>query len=90
MQKADFKIGLHIRHEDNEGKIAFISEEYITITVSEKPAICPNSRHPTVKVNMLLFPHQYEDCEVVANKNEGEISTLSIYKAQEHRYADVQ
>ena len=90
MQKADFKIGLHIRHEDNEGKIAFISDDYITITVSEKPSHCPNSLHPTTKVNLLVFNHQWKDCELVTNTNEGTISTVSIYKAQQHRYADVQ
>ena len=90
MEFKDFSIGLHIRHEDNDGKIAFIDHDYITITVSEKPATCPNSRHPTTKVNLLLFPHQWENCTIVDNTEEGAISTLSIYKAQEHRYADVQ
>ena len=90
MEFKDFSIGLHIRHEDNDGKIAFIDHDYITITVSERPATCSNSRHPTVKVNLLVYPQHWEHCTPVDNNQEGVISPVCIYKAQQHRYSDVQ
>ena len=90
MQKADFKIGLTINYDNMIGDVQFVSDDYITFCVSEKPAHCPNSKHPTVKVCMLVYPHQWEDCTLVVNNNEGEISTLSMYQAQEYRYSDVQ
>ena len=90
MQETDFQIGVTIKYEDNVGDVQFVSEEYITFCVSEKPSTCEHSLYPTCKVAMLVYPHQFEDCELVTNTNEGVISSVSIYKAQEHRYSDVQ
>ena len=90
MQETDFQVGLTISYEDMIGDVQFVSEEYITFCVSEKPSHCPNSRHPTVKVCMLVYPHQWKDCELVVDNNDDAISPLSTYKAQEHRYSDVQ
>ena len=90
MQETDFQVGLTISYDNTIGDVQFVSEEYITFCVSEKPATCPNSRHPTVKVCMLVYPHQWKDCHPVVNNNDDAISTLSTYKAQEHRYSDVQ
>ena len=90
MQETDFQVGLTISYDNMIGDVQFVSEEYITFCVSEKPAHCPNSRHPTVKVCMLVYPHQWKDCELVVNNNSTEDSTLSMYQAQEHRYSDIQ
>ena len=90
MQKADFKIGLTIKYDNMIGDVHFVDDSYITFCVSEKPSHCPNSRHPTTKVCMLVYPHQWTDCTLVVNNNEGEISTLSMYQAQEYRYSDIQ
>jgi len=90
MQKADFKIGLTIKYDNMIGDVHFVDDSYITFCVSEKPSHCPNSRHPTTKVCMLVYPHQWEDCTVVINNNSTEDSTLSTYKAQEYRYSDIQ
>ena len=46
--------------------------------------------YPTCKVAMLVYPHQWKDCELVVNNNYTEDSTLSMYQAQEHRYSDIQ
>ena len=90
MQEADFKIGVTIKYDNIVGDVQFVGDDYITFCVSEKPAHCPNSRHPTVKVCMLVYPHQWKDCELVVNNNDDAISPLSTYKAQEHRYSDIQ
>ena len=90
MQETDFQIGVTIKYEDNVGDVQFVSEEYITFCVSEKPSHCPNSRHPTVKVCMLVYPHQYKDCELISNNNSTEDSLLSGYKAQKYRPLDTQ
>ena len=90
MQKADFQIGLTIKYDNITGDVQFVGDDYITFCVSEKPAHCPNSKHPTVKVCMLVYPHQYEDCIAVINNNSKEDSTLSAYKSQKYRYSDIQ
>tara|TARA_E500000331_G_scaffold245846_1_gene236275 strand:- start:8 stop:280 length:273 start_codon:yes stop_codon:yes gene_type:complete len=90
MQKADFKIGVRIKYDNMEGDVQFVGDDYITFCVSEKPNTCEHSLHPTCKVAMLVYPHQWTDCTEVINNNDDAISPLSTYKAQEHRYADVQ
>ena len=90
MQKADFKVGITIRYDNMEGAIQFVGDDYITFCVSEKKSICEHSLHPTCKVAMLVYPHQWKDCELVVNNNDDAISPLSTYKAQEHRYSDIQ
>jgi len=90
MQKADFKIGVRIRYDNMEGDVQFVGDDYITFCVSEKPSICEHSLHPTCKVAMLVYTHQWTDCTEVINNNDDAISPLSTYKAQEHRYSDIQ
>ena len=90
MQKADFKIGVTIRYDNMEGDVQFVGDDYITFCVSEKPSTCEHSLHPTCKVAMLVYPHQWTDCTEVINNNDDAISPLSTYKAQEHRYSDIQ
>ena len=90
MQKADFKIGLTIKYDNITGDVQFVGDDYITFCVSERPSNCPNSKYPTCKVAMLVYPHQWKDCELVVNNNDDAISPLSTYKAQEHRYSDIQ
>ena len=90
MQKADFKIGVTIRYDNMEGDVQFVGDDYITFCVSEKPSTCEHSLHPTCKVAMLVYPHQWTDCTEVINNNDDAISPLSMYQAQEHRYSDIQ
>jgi len=90
MQKADFEIGVTIKYDNITGDVQFVGDDYITFCVSERPSNCPNSKYPTCKVAMLVYPHQWEDCQVVTNNNSTEDSTLSMYQAQEYRYSDVQ
>jgi len=90
MQKADFAIGLTIKYDNITGDVQFVGDDYITFCVSERPNTCGHSLYPTCKVAMLVYPHQWKDCELVVNNNSTEDSTLSMYQAQEHRYADVQ
>ena len=90
MQKADFAIGLTIKYDNITGDVQFVGDDYITFCVSERPSHCPNSKYPTCKVAMLVYTHQYKDCELVTNNNDDAISTLSMYQAQEHRYSDIQ
>ncbi len=90
MQKADFKIGVTIKYDNIVGDVQFVGDDYITFCVSEKPSHCEHSRYPTCKVAMLIYPHQFKDCELVSNTDEGVISTVSIYKAQKYRPLDIQ
>ena len=90
MQKADFKIGLTIKYDNITGDVQFVGDDYITFCVSEQTSHCEHSLYPTCKVAMLIYPHQFKDCELVVNNNDDAISPLSTYKAQEHRYSDIQ
>ena len=90
MQKADFKIGVTIKYDNIVSDVQFVGDDYITFCVSEKPSHCEHSRYPTCKVAMLIYPHQFKDCELVSNTDEGVISTVSIYKAQKYRPLDIQ
>ena len=90
MQEADFKIGVTIRYDNMEGDVQFVSEDYITFCVSESPSTCEHSLHPTCKVAMLVYPHQWKDCELVVNNNTTEDSMLSMYQAQKYRPLDTQ
>ena len=85
MQRADFKVGVRIKYDNMEGDVQFVGDDYITFCVSEKPSICEHSLHPTCKVAMLVYPHQWTDCTEVINNNSTEDSSLSMYQAQEHR-----
>ena len=90
MQKADFKIGLTIKYDNIIGDVQFVSDDYITFCVSERESTCAHSLHPTCKVAMLVYPHQWEDCQVVNNNNSTEDSLLSMYQAQKYRPLDTQ
>ena len=90
MQKADFQIGLTIKYDNIIGDVQFVSDDYITFCVSERPSNCPNSKYPTCKVAMLVYPHQWKDCQVVNNNNSTEDALLSMYQAQKYRPLDTQ
>lgn len=60
MDITEKSIGLHVKFEDNEGPIAFYSEQYITITVSSRPNTCEHARRPTIDVNMLVYRQDWE------------------------------
>ena len=90
MQEADFKIGVTIRYDNMEGDVQFVGEDYITFCVSERPSTCEHSLYPTCKVAMLVYPHQWKDCELVVNNNSTEDSMLSMYQAQKYRPLDTQ
>ena len=90
MQEADFKVGVTIKYDNMQGDVQFVSEDYITFCVSERPSTCAHSLHPTCKVAMLIYPHQYKDCELVINNNDDAISPESTYKAQKYRPLDIQ
>ena len=90
MQEADFKIGVTIKYDNMQGDVQFVGEDYITFCVSERPSTCEHSLHPTCKVAMLVYPHQWKDCELVVNNNYTEDSMLSMYQAQKYRPLDTQ
>ena len=90
MQEADFKVGLTIKYDNIVGDVQFVGEDYITFCVSERESTCEHSLYPTCKVAMLIYPHQFKDCELVTNNNSTEDSTLSAYKSQKYRYSDIQ
>ena len=90
MQKADFEIGVTIKYDNIVGDVQFVGEDYITFCVSERPSTCEHSLHPTCKVAMLVYPHQWKDCELVVNNNTTEDSMLSMYQAQKYRPLDTQ
>ena len=90
MQKADFQIGLTIKYDNIIGDVQFVSDDYITFCVSERESTCAHSLHPTCKVAMLVYPHQWEDCQVVTNNNSTEDAMLSMYQAQKYRPLDTQ
>ena len=90
MQEADFKVGVTIKYDNIIGDVQFVGDDYITFCVSERPSNCPNSKYPTCKVAMLVYPHQWKDCELVINNNDDAISPLSTYKAQKYRPLDTQ
>ena len=90
MQKADFKVGLTIKYDNMQGDVQFVGDDYITFCVSERESTCEHSLHPTCKVAMLIYPHQFKDCTLVTNNNSSKDSPLSMYQAQEHRYSDIQ
>ena len=90
MQKADFKIGLTIKYDNIIGDVQFVSDDYITFCVSERESTCEHSLHPTCKVAMLVYPHQFKDCTLVTNNNSTEDALLSMYQAQKYRPLDTQ
>ena len=90
MQEADFKVGLTIKYDNIVGDVQFVGEDYITFCVSERESTCEHSLYPTCKVAMLVYPHQWKDCELVVNNNSTEDSLLSGYKAQKYRPLDTQ
>ena len=90
MQREQFQIGVTIKYDNIIGDVQFVGDDYITFCVSEQPSHCEHSLYPTCKVAMLIYPHQFKDCELVVNNNDDAISPLSTYKAQEHRYSDIQ
>ena len=90
MQEADFKVGVTIKYDNIVGDVQFVGEDYITFCVSERESTCEHSLYPTCKVAMLIYPHQFKDCELVTNNNSTEDSTLSAYKSQKYRYSDIQ
>ena len=90
MQEADFKVGVTISYDNIIGDVQFVGDDYITFCVSERESTCEHSLYPTCKVAMLIYPHQFKDCELVTNNNSTEDSTLSAYKSQKYRYSDIQ
>tara|TARA_B100000927_G_scaffold291709_1_gene295978 strand:+ start:3600 stop:3824 length:225 start_codon:yes stop_codon:yes gene_type:complete len=67
MQKEQFAIGVTIKYDNIIGEVQFVDDKYITFCVSEQDSHCPHSLHPTCKVAMLVYPHQWKDCELVSN-----------------------
>ena len=90
MQEADFKVGVTISYDNIIGDVQFVGDDYITFCVSERESTCEHSLHPTCKVAMLVYPHQWEDCTVVTNNNSTEDAMLSMYQAQKYRPLDTQ
>ena len=90
MQREDFQIGVTISYDNIIGDVQFVCDDYITFCLSERPTTCGHSLHPTCKVAMLVYTKDWVNCTVVDNNKDSVISPLSIYKAQEHRYSDIQ
>jgi hypothetical protein len=90
MQEADFKVGVTISYDNIVGDVQFVGEDYITFCVSERESTCEHSLHPTCKVAMLVYPHQFKDCTLVTNNNSTEDALLSMYQAQKYRPLDTQ
>ena len=90
MQEADFKVGVTIKYDNIVGDVQFVGEDYITFCVSERESTCEHSLYPTCKVDMLVYTHQWKDCQVVINNNSTEDAMLSMYQAQKYRPLDTQ
>ena len=89
MQEADFKVGVTIKYDNIVGDVQFVGEDYITFCVSERESTCEHSLYPTCKVAMLIYPHQFKDCELVTNSQQGH-RLADLYHSQEGRYGDPQ
>ena len=65
MRLEDFKVGQHITHDNMQGIVQFISEEYITFCISEKPVVCNNSKYKTTKCCVLIYPNEWKNCVLI-------------------------
>lgn len=57
------EIGMPARYQDFTGTIEFVSEEYITLCISEKPNP-EGSRHPMNKCCLLVYSRDWDDLEI--------------------------
>ena len=55
--------GMPAKYGDMTGTIEFVSEEYITLCISEKPNP-EGSRHPTNKCCLLVYSRDWDDLEI--------------------------
>ena len=63
MSKFPFKGGDRVRLEDEEGEIAFISSQYITLSTHRWPR--EGTMHGYQEVKVLIYPHQWPNMEKV-------------------------
>ena len=63
MSKFPFKVGDRVRLEDEEGEIAFISSQYITLSTHRWPR--EGTMHGYQEVKVLIYPHQWPNMEKV-------------------------
>ncbi len=59
MSKFPFNIGDRVRIGDEEGEVAFISSQYITLSTHRWPK--EDTLHGYQEVKVLIFPHQWKD-----------------------------
>lgn len=57
------EIGMPARYQDFEGTIEFVSEEYITLCISQKPNP-PGFRQPYNKCCLCIYQNQWDDLEI--------------------------
>ena len=63
MSKFPFKVGDRVRLEDEEGEVAFISSQYITLSTHRWPR--EGTMHGYQEVKVLIYPHQWRNMEKV-------------------------
>ena len=63
MSKFPFKVGDRVRLEDEEGELAFISSQYITLSTHRWPR--EGTMHGYQEVKVLIYPHQWPNMEKV-------------------------
>jgi len=63
MSKFPFKVGDRVRLEDEEGEVAFISSQYITLSTHRWPR--EGTMHGYQEVKVLIYPHQWPNMEKV-------------------------
>jgi len=62
--KDDFKLGQYITHEGVTGYVTFISDNYLTYCIKEKPISdesAKSSRRKKTQVNVLIFRSEWGD-----------------------------
>ena len=63
MSKFPFKVGDRVRLEDEEGELAVISSQYITLSTHRWPK--EDTMHGYQEVKVLIYPHQWPKMEKV-------------------------
>ena len=63
MSKFPFKVGDRVRLEDEEGEVAFISSQYITLSTHRLPK--EDTLHGYQEVKVLIYPHDWTNLEKI-------------------------
>ena len=74
----DFTKGQHVSYKDYSGKVNFIGEQYITITIREwdkLPQEQMNSKSSTNQVNLCVYRQYWKDIHLTPTQVDNTFST---------------